>query len=369
MLTKLRNKITGINVPIVIKLVFTLRFYLYWIKYKMPRFGKNEYKYLIGKKKCVVLMAADYGNLGDVAITYAQEKFLQNLFPDYEIVDFPISKSFADLHKLKRVCNDADIITLTGGGFMGDLYFRSELMRQFLCFVFKKNRIISFPQTADFSDSNIGKYLLQRATYMYSKCPQLEMWAREEQSYRLMKAHFKHNFVRLTPDIVMSLDVQPLSSERSEITYCLRNDKEKSSNTEEYMKIISQYFNSRKDKITLYDTHIGNVYLNLSDRYEELKKIWMQFQCSKVVVTDRLHGMIFAFITQTPAIVLPNNNFKISECFKWIENCGYIYFVRNVSDLSNVLMGIEKKDVKEAFRLTHHEIMAAFKQIILWGGK
>ena len=33
-----------------------------------------EYKELQGRKKCFVFLAADYGNLGDVAITYAQEK-------------------------------------------------------------------------------------------------------------------------------------------------------------------------------------------------------------------------------------------------------------------------------------------------------
>ena len=51
-----------------------------------------EYERLRGKKKCLVFLAADYGNLGDVAITFAQERFLARHFPDYEIVDVPIEK-------------------------------------------------------------------------------------------------------------------------------------------------------------------------------------------------------------------------------------------------------------------------------------
>ena len=35
------------------------------------------------------------------------------------------------------------------------------------------------------------------------------------------------------------------------------------------------------------------------------------FQKSELVITDRLHGMIFCYITKTPCIVMPNNNHKI----------------------------------------------------------
>ena len=39
----------------------------------------NELKISEGGKKCIVCLAADYGNLGDVAITYAQSKYLKSL--------------------------------------------------------------------------------------------------------------------------------------------------------------------------------------------------------------------------------------------------------------------------------------------------
>ena len=42
-------------------------------------------------KKIVLALAADYGNLGDVAITYAQRKFLEEKFPNYEVIEIPIS--------------------------------------------------------------------------------------------------------------------------------------------------------------------------------------------------------------------------------------------------------------------------------------
>ena len=49
--------------------------YIKWrfrLKYWLSPKNLSEYVYLKDKKKCYVFLAANYGNLGDVAITYAQ---------------------------------------------------------------------------------------------------------------------------------------------------------------------------------------------------------------------------------------------------------------------------------------------------------
>ena len=83
--------------------------------------------------------------------------------------------------------------------------------------------------------------------------------------------------------------------------------------------------------VEFYDTHIKKTKLSVNERKVELNKIWKQFESSEWIITDRLHGMIFAFITRTPAIVIPNNNHKIGSCYEWIRNCGYIFFVPDPS--------------------------------------
>ncbi len=45
-------------------------------------------------------------------------------------------------------------------------------------------------------------------------------------------------------------------------------------------------------------------------RDEELRKKWDQFSKSGLVITDRLHGMIFAAITGTPCIAIDNKSKK-----------------------------------------------------------
>ncbi|MDN6852548.1 MAG: polysaccharide pyruvyl transferase family protein, partial [Tetragenococcus koreensis] len=50
-----------------------------------------------------------------------------------------------------------------------------------------------------------------------------------------------------------------------------------------------------------------------------------QIKASEVVVTDRLHGMIFSAITQTPCLVFDNNYGKASAFYyNWLEDLDYI---------------------------------------------
>lgn len=362
MISNIRTKLTHSENKIVNKAVCIIREVSYFLKYKFAKSTDSEFQHLIGKKKCIVCLAADYGNLGDVAITYAQTKFLSQKFPDYEIVDLPISKTLTHLRSLKKVCTNDDIITLTGGGYMGDLYFRSELLRQLIFKVFRKNRIISFPQTADFSNTPLGQQMLSLAERVYSKCHHLELWAREEKSYLFMKDHFPKNNVRLTPDIVMTLNEFKNYENRKGVTYCLRNDKEKNPNTDTTINKISEILKSNGDTIEIYDTHIGDVCLEISQRMKELTKIWEQFKKSRLVVTDRLHGMIFAYITGTPAIVLQNNNFKVTECYKWICDCDYIHLLNDSKDFTEFLTK-KYNNTETGFTATHNNILEVFSTI------
>lgn len=360
--TLIKNKIQNSNN----KFIIILRIFIHNLKYKFSDSHKNEFEYLKGKPKCIVALAADYGNLGDVAITYAQTKYLQQKYPNYEIVDLPISKIITHLKSLKKVCTQNDIITLVGGGFMGDLYLGPELLRQLVIKSFKGNKIISFPQTAIFSETESGKLLLKRAQKIYSSCKNLEIWTREKCSYEFCKQKFPNNSIKLTPDIVMWLnDEFDNTTARNKITFCLRNDKEKAKNTDQIISSIKSTLIKAGEKVEYYDTHIDdNVQLNIDERKNELNKILKQFKTSKLIITDRLHGMIFAFITGTPAIVLCNNNFKITACYEWIKDCGYINLYSNINSAVNFFNNIEFLKTKEGFQKTSANIRQIFDSLI-----
>ena len=80
------------------------------------------------------------------------------------------------------------------------------------------------------------------------------------------------------------------------------------------------------------DTHIGGEGLSLKNRVESLKLIWNDFKKAELVITDRLHGMIFCYITGTPALVFLNNNHKVKSSYFWINNAPHIKLVEDVSN-------------------------------------
>lgn len=304
-----------------------------------------------------IFLAADYGNLGDVAITYAQELYLRERYPNYKIIECPISKTITYLKAIKEQIGKDDIITIVGGGNMGDLYEDIEFLRQLIISNFCKNRIISFPQTLYFSSNNFK--VQKRIARVYSKHSFLKLCARERDSYDKMQYLFLKAQIILCPDIVMGLRLPQFDEPRAGITFCLRKDKERLLNDDQEKELRTQLsilFTEMFD----YDTHIGRSNLSIMEREQELNKIWAHFQRSEWVITDRLHGMIFGFITQTPTIVIPNNNNKINGCYEWIKDCGFVYMT-NSYDINNILSTVKKYDmdserVSKSFEKTFGEV-------------
>ena len=44
------------------------------------------------------------------------------------------------------------------------------------------------------------------------------------------------------------------------------------------------------------------------------------------LITDRIHGMLFAAVTGTPCIALDNVSKKVSGAYEWIQYLDYIQF-------------------------------------------
>lgn len=323
-----------------------LRFKMY-IKYLLSN-NNNEFVMNNNKKqKVVVALAADYGNLGDVAITYAQTKYLQTQYPDAEVIDFPISKTFTGMKALKSIIKPNDIITIVGGGNTTDMYDDIEFCRQFVIKQFPQNKIISFPQTICFTETAHGKRALKKAVKVYSKHKNLTLSAREENSYNTYLELFKKNKIEFCPDIVLSLDESDESNKRDYITMCLRSDKEKRISDDVQKEILNEL--TKKYEIRYQDTHIDKNHMSVAVREKELDKIWLDFKKSKLVITDRLHGMIFCAITKTPCIAIDNSTRKVSGVYnKWLKNFSMIKLAEDLSSdylikLIEELMEVEQK--------------------------
>ena len=66
------------------------------------------------------------------------------------------------------------------------------------------------------------------------------------------------------------------------------------------------------------------------DKLEELAS-------ARLVITDRLHGMVFAAITGTPCIVFSNYNHKVKGTYEWIRYLPYIRYAETAQEAQALL--------------------------------
>lgn len=332
------------------RIIIRLKYFCKEIKSIILRFKINGKCSQTETKKTYVFGAADYGNIGDIAITYAQKEFLKNTLEGYEIIEIPMNEVNELIHKIKREIKNDDIITIIGGGNMTNRYDSFEELRRMVIKNFHRNLIVSFPQTIDFTDDIKGEESLRRTIRIYSSHPKLKIFARENKSFIEMKKIFNKNEVFLVPDIVMSLKDLFQKNTRSgkKIGLCLRNDKEKLIDIDVEQKIIQKY---GVDNIEYLSTYIEYDDFKYERRYDIFKELLKEISKTKVFITDRLHGMIFCYLTGTPCIAMDNDNHKISESYKlWLKDCSYIKLIepdeiKNLSKIIDEMSNIEISDV------------------------
>lgn len=80
-----------------------------------------------------------------------------------------------------------------------------------------------------------------------------------------------------------------------------------------------------------------NVPVTKQNRRECVRMKMQKFMNAKLVVTDRLHGMLFAAITGTPCIVFSNYNQKVSGTYEWIKTLPYVRYVNSVEEMAKEL--------------------------------
>lgn len=307
---------------------------LYWSYYRrryftyLDKLNDQDNNITLPKgKKIFFFLAADYGNLGDYAITVAQKEFLRNTFPSYHLVIVKLNETFKALYYSQIInINRDDIVTIVGGGNMGSLYYSIELCRQYVISKFTSQRIISFPQSICFLNDAKGKSaLIKSCKFYYKHRARLTLLFREELSYKRAQLIFSKNKIKLVPDIVFTLNKVRNTVRGHRVIFSFRDDKEGliSSN---FVCEIKAYIRELGFEYTDRDTYIGNQLYNDDKLEHSFEQLLDDYRQAKLVITDRLHGMLFAYITGTPAIVFPNNNGKIESSYKWINDCEYIKY-------------------------------------------
>lgn len=277
----------------------------------------------------------EYNNLGDHAIGYAEIRFLQKELPEYEIVPVTEDEFYIFRRKIRHAVRPGDILALQGGGNLGNEYPEKENIRQWVIRNCRRNRVIVFPQTMYFTQDRAGTEAAERAERLYNAHPDLTLFAREKYSCEDMKCRFPRCRVELIPDMALYLRPDLPPAERKGAGICIRGDVEGRVAPEDFVR-IGRVAREYCGDIRHFSTCVPGAVFS-RDREMMLNRIWREFSRCQVVITDRLHGVLFAAITGTPCVAVGNYNHKVRGVCEWLKPLGYIRYCGGVDELPALL--------------------------------
>ena len=149
----------------------------------------------------------------------------------------------------------------------------------------------------------------------------------------------------MIPDMVLSMKRDIYNFERKGCLLCLRRDRERTRTQVQDEVIFQQVAQLFGEQVSNTDMVLESG-VPIAERESALEQKYMQFAGVELVITDRLHGMIFCAITGTPCIVIDSKSPKIRGCYEWIKHLDYIRFADCPEDIIN-----EYRSIPEG---THH---------------
>jgi len=332
--------ITEIVKKVFPKFVYNLLKRMNTFRYCLKFYFKTKKMRKSNKKMLFLLMTPEHKNLGDHAIAKAELNFLSD-YNVCEITEYQLSVLSKFPQILKKVFKK-DLLVFNGGGYLGTLWFAAEeLLRMILDLCKSTNRIIMFTQTIFYENNAFGKEEFEKSKEIYNSCKNFILTSREKHSYEIMKDAYKN--VYLIPDIVLSLNDCKSDCKRAGIQFTLRNDVEKTM-ADDYREKLISFFESKYDGNISFADMGAESDVAPENRDAELDKHFDKFRSAQLVVTDRLHGMIFSAITDTPCIVLNSKSPKVQGVYNWIfKDCEYIIFTDDFDEMNAFTESIKGK--------------------------
>lgn len=309
-------------------------------RFELKKKYQGQYRELKRKnpKTVYLMMTPDHENLGDHAIALAEEKFFRAHGIDY----VEITGNELELLQKYNLLSlpDGCPIVMQGGGYLGTLWQRSEELLRALIQANPRSGIVLLPNTIYYEQTPQGREFFEHSKVVYGKHPDLHLYAREKTSFQTMSNAYSN--VALMPDMVLSLNYSNQNLMRSGCILSLRQDCEKTRTESEEACIREQA--KKLFGADVRDSDMVRAYcIPVSQRHAELDRKFAEFGSAKLVITDRLHGMIFCAITGTPCILLDSKSPKVRGCYEWVKDLSYIKFVESAEKIAETYRGIPQQ--------------------------
>ena len=267
------------------------------------------------KRQLYLFMLPEHGNMGDYAIGYAERKFFANYFSEYNLICVTTNEWMGLKETLKKIVRKEDVIFISGGGYFGDIWTSGAVSKE-IVEAFPDNKKIYMPNNLTYKNGNWEENEIVRKDMCWLvEQKNTYMCFREKKSYEYVK-RFAINCIYV-PDIALYLHFPKQDKIKGEkVLLCLRSDCEKTFVNQ------NELFNVLDEKGCVHDEFDINLqkYVSQEDGVRYLEELVFKIQSYDLVITDRLHGMILATISEVPCIAFDNLTHKVSGVYEWIKN-------------------------------------------------
>jgi len=298
-------------------------------------------------KKIILINSPEHDNVGDHLISLSEMSFLTENFEDYHIFEVTDIEYLWHHNRIKKHITSEDIILVTGGGFLGSLWlYNAENNVRNIIKEYPDNKIIVLPQTVFFEDNEKGHYEYNITREIYVGHKKLILCAREENSYQLFTKilggveHAKN--VYLLPDMALMYKYTVNSRrDNKKAIVCFRTDKERILD-DSSCQIIKETLTKAGYSVTDISMHSGH-FDGIEGRKQQVENKLEEIGSSGLVITDTLHCMISAALTETNCVAFDNLSGKVGNVYRWIENLGYVKFCNCIEKINEMIECSSKK--------------------------
>lgn len=308
------------------------------------------------KKKILLIGTPTHGNLGDHAIAISELQFINDYKKDAEVFEIvtPLYNLYREFLK-KHVTND-DMIIISGGGWMGNLWIHNEIIIRNIVSDFSC-KVVIFPQTLYYTADQEGVSVANETRKCFDRHDNLYLAVRDEKSYQnaiQLLGFEKNKNLLFCPDMVL---YGVLSNDRAiektgkTAILCLRQDVEKLIDLNNIKSLLKSKGYFIKEIST-----IGKRIIKISCREREVKKLIYQLKEGEFIVTDRLHAMIFGLLASIPCYVFDNRTGKVFGVASYLKKANApIKTITNYKELEDVSFDLKgekyqlSEDLKKFF--------------------
>lgn len=269
-----------------------------------------------GDNRAILIGTPVHGNLGDHLIAIESLRFIEEL--GYKTV-IEVPEFLYEIFGNKITIHSTDDIYIVGGGWLGDLY-EDQLVAEDIMKRWRENRIIILPQTIFFSGT--GSYSsVHRFKDILCDCRCVYLCLREKRSYDFCMENFGNEVkVRLLPDMALLRlgNLEERTIKNRSVVFSIRKDIESVEDYNENM--LKTFLNKNGYNCIDNSTVINNKWVKIKDREKITENKIQEYASAEVVVTDRLHTMIFSLAAGTKCVAFDNRTKKISGVYDcWLK--------------------------------------------------